>query len=156
MINEENHTVRTVQRSIEKLQKQSQINTPNKQKQTHWLSCFVTIKCGGVTLVVWAQTSPRSQIMRSYKCFPYVSKIPTFTRYRSNRVIIKMNSCNLSSSTLCIIYYIIVKTKIKWFEILQFSEKDTEYHQLKQIFLVNISKSLHMIDSWLLGIFCYW
>jgi hypothetical protein len=57
-----------------------------------------------------------------------------------------MNNYNLSSSTLYIIYYIIAKTKITGFKILLFAEKGTDYHQLKQIFLVNISNSLQMID----------
>ena len=57
------------------------------QKETHsiilthkYMTCLSTdtsIKSGGVKLVLWAQTSPLSEMMRSCKCFPRMSRIST-------------------------------------------------------------------------------
>jgi hypothetical protein len=44
---------------------------------------------GELKLVLWVQTSPRSKMMLSYKCFPHVSKMPIFTYNQTNSVIIK-------------------------------------------------------------------
>ena len=43
-------------------------------------------------LVLLAQISPPSIMMRSWECFPHVSKLPTFTYNRAKSVIIKKNS----------------------------------------------------------------
>ena len=39
---------------------------------------------GGVKLVLFVQTSPLSEMMRHYKCFLHVSKMPTLTDNRAN------------------------------------------------------------------------
>jgi hypothetical protein len=41
------------------------------------LSTDTSIKSGGVKLVLWAQTSPLSEMMLSCKCFPRMSRIST-------------------------------------------------------------------------------
>jgi hypothetical protein len=46
-------------------------------------------KWRGFKLVSWAQTSPLSEMMRSFKYFPYVSKIPTVTYNRTNETTTK-------------------------------------------------------------------
>ena len=38
-----------------------------------WLGTGTSIKSGGIKLVLWAQTSPLSEMMRSCKCFPHLS-----------------------------------------------------------------------------------
>ena len=55
-------------------------NTTNTRMHDLSLSRLVTrtsIKSGGVKIVLWSQTSPLSEMMRAYKCFPFVSKMPT-------------------------------------------------------------------------------
>jgi hypothetical protein len=49
------------------------MDTPNTQIHDRLLSCFgtgISIKSCGVRLVLWDQTSPLSEIMRSCNCFP--------------------------------------------------------------------------------------
>ena len=46
------------------------------------------INSGEVKLVVWAQASVGSEMMRSCKCFPHVSEMLTLTYNRANSVII--------------------------------------------------------------------
>ena len=41
------------------------------------------IKLGAVKLVLCSQTTPVSVVMRSSKCFPYVSKMPTLIYKKS-------------------------------------------------------------------------
>ena len=41
-----------------------------------------SMKSDGGQLVLWAQTSALSEVMRSCKCFPHVSKMPTLTYNR--------------------------------------------------------------------------
>jgi hypothetical protein len=53
------------------------------------LGTCISIKCGGVKHVLWAQTSPVGEIIRSCMSFPHVSKIPTLACNRANSVIIK-------------------------------------------------------------------
>ena len=48
-----------------------------------------SIKSGRIKLVLWAQTFPLSEMMRSCKCLPRASEIPTFTYNWTNSVIIK-------------------------------------------------------------------
>jgi hypothetical protein len=43
---------------------------------------------GDVKLILWDQTSVLSEMMRSWMCFPHVSKMPNFTYYRANSVFI--------------------------------------------------------------------
>ena len=56
-----------------------------------WLDIGTSIKSGRIKLVLWAQSYPLSEIMRSWKCFPHVSKMPTLTYnvYRASGGIIK-------------------------------------------------------------------
>ena len=55
----------------------------------HFPGTGTSIKSGKVKLVLYAQTSLLSEIMRSDQCFPHVSNMPTITYNRVNRVIIK-------------------------------------------------------------------
>jgi hypothetical protein len=57
----------------------------------------------GVNLGLWAKTSPLSEMMRSCKWFPRVSKMPTLTYNRAYSVIIK------NTFRSCYMYDIIVK-----------------------------------------------
>jgi hypothetical protein len=54
-----------------------------KQKRNNYnpTTCFnvVNVNGGGVILVVWAQTSLRSELMRSCSCILYVSRMVTLT-----------------------------------------------------------------------------
>ena len=63
-------------------QKQKQ-NNKTKQKRNNYnpTTCFnvVNVNGGGVILVVWAQTSLRSELMRSCSCILYVSRMVTLT-----------------------------------------------------------------------------
>ena len=68
--------VGTVPKSIEKSQKETQSIILTHKYMT-CLSTDTSIKSGGVKLVVWAQTSPLSEMMRSCKCFPRMSGIST-------------------------------------------------------------------------------
>ena len=44
-----------------------------------WLGTGTSIESGGVKLVLWAQSTPLSEMMWSCKCFLHVSKMSTFT-----------------------------------------------------------------------------
>ena len=48
-----------------------------------------SIKSGRIKLVLWAQSFPPSEMMRSCKCFPRASEIPTLAYNWTNSVIIK-------------------------------------------------------------------
>jgi hypothetical protein len=86
------HTVGTVPKSRKikiphcrdssKIESQNRINrntipdTPNTPIHDLSLSCLDTgtsITCGGVKLVIWAQTFPLSEMMRACKCYPPVN-----------------------------------------------------------------------------------
>ena len=45
----------------------------------YWLGKGTTIKSDGVKLVLRAQTSPLSEMIRPYKCFSHVSEMQTLT-----------------------------------------------------------------------------
>jgi len=47
-----------------------------------WLDTGTSIKSEGVKIVVWAQTSRRSEMMLSCKCFSHVSKPSHITKRR--------------------------------------------------------------------------
>jgi hypothetical protein len=53
-----------------------------------WFGSGISTNNGGMKLVVWAQTSTFSEIMRLYKCFPHMNKMPLLTYKRTNNVII--------------------------------------------------------------------
>ena len=52
----------------------------------HFLHTGTSIKRGGIKLVVCAQTSTLSEMMRSCKCLTHESKMPTPAYNRENRV----------------------------------------------------------------------
>jgi hypothetical protein len=54
-----------------------------------WIGTGTSIKSGGVKLILWSQTSPLSEMMRSCKCFPRVSKMSTLTYNQVSNAIIK-------------------------------------------------------------------
>ena len=53
-----------------------------------WFGWGISTNSGGMKLVVWAQTSTCSEIMRLYKCFPHMHKMTLLTYKRTNNVII--------------------------------------------------------------------
>jgi hypothetical protein len=56
-----------------KIVERGNIDTPNTQIHDHSPSCTgISIKGAGVNPVIWAQTSPLSDMMGSWKCFPRV------------------------------------------------------------------------------------
>ena len=50
----------------------------------HFPGCVLALQSGRVKLVLWAQTSTLSEMMRLCKCFPHVDGMTTLT-YRSER-----------------------------------------------------------------------
>jgi len=71
------NTVRTIPKSTIKIVELDKSDTPNTQihdRSLSWIGIGISIKCGGVKLILWAQICPLSEIMRSCKCFPHVSK----------------------------------------------------------------------------------
>jgi hypothetical protein len=71
----------------------SKIDIPNTHVHDcslSWLGTGTSIKRGGVKLVLWIQIFPLSEMMRSCKGFPHVSKMPTLTYNQTNSVIIKI------------------------------------------------------------------
>jgi hypothetical protein len=74
------------------IEKKSYGNIDEVEKHSHQVATKfpgTPIKSGELKLVLWVQSSPRSKIMLSYKCFPHVSKMPILTYNRTNSVIIK-------------------------------------------------------------------
>jgi len=65
----------------------SEIKIDNRSHS--WLATCTLIKSSGVKLALWGITYPLSEMMQTCKCFPRVSKMPTFTYYEMNSVIIK-------------------------------------------------------------------
>jgi hypothetical protein len=58
------------------------MDTPNTPIHDRSFSCIGTgtsTKSDGAKLVLCFQTSPLSEVMRSCKCFPHVSKMPTLS-----------------------------------------------------------------------------
>ena len=65
-------TVRTVKKSNRKIVKRYKIDTPNKQIHDislSWLDTGTSIKSGRIKLVLWAQASTLSEMIRSCYCF---------------------------------------------------------------------------------------
>jgi hypothetical protein len=55
--------------------RRNKIDAPNTHIHDHslfWLSTCIFIKSGGVKLILWLQTSPISEMMRSWKCFSHM------------------------------------------------------------------------------------
>jgi hypothetical protein len=68
MKNKKDHTVGTISKSNIKIVDRGEIDTPNTQM--HYRSLFLlgtntSMKNGGAKLVLWAQTSPLGEMMRS-------------------------------------------------------------------------------------------
>ena len=55
------------------------LNTQIHDRSHSWLCTDTSIKSGGDELDLWAKGFPLTEMMRSCKCFPHVSKIPTHT-----------------------------------------------------------------------------
>ena len=66
-------------------QKQKSLNTQIHDHSLYMLGTGMSIKTGGVKLVLWAQTFPLSEIMWTCKHLPRVSKTYIYTRNSSNR-----------------------------------------------------------------------
>jgi hypothetical protein len=75
------HTVGKIPKSNFKIVERGKIDTPNLQ--IHDLSLFL------LGTVLWAQTSPLSEMVRSFKSFQHVCIMPIPTYNRANSVIIK-------------------------------------------------------------------
>ena len=90
--NKEYNTVGTILKSNIKIVERGNIDTPNTQlhdSSLSWLGTGTSIKSGGVKRVLWTQTSSISEMMRSWKCFPYVSNMQALAYNLLNSVIIK-------------------------------------------------------------------
>ena len=88
MKNKNCHTVKD--RTIVEREK---IDTPNTQIHyisLSWLGAYSSIESGGLTLVLWSQTSPLGEIMWICKYPPRVIKIPILT-YNRTKSVITMN-----------------------------------------------------------------
>ena len=64
-------------------------NTEIHDQTLSWLNTDTSIKSGGVKLIIWAQLPSCSEIMRSIKCYPQVTTMPTPTHDRENWAVIK-------------------------------------------------------------------
>ena len=72
--------------------------------EIHDRSPCLAIKTGGVKLILWAETSPLSEMVWSCKYFPHASKMPTLTHNnRLNSFIIK-NAIILNTIYTCDIF----------------------------------------------------
>ena len=76
-------TVGTIRNSTIKVVEICKIDTHNTlilDRSLSWLSTGNSVKQNSrVKLVLWTQTFPLSEIVRSCKCFPRVNKMPTLT-----------------------------------------------------------------------------
>ena len=54
-----------------------------------WISTGISIKSGGVKLVLLSQTPTLSEMMLSCKCFQHVNQMPTLSYMHVNSIIIK-------------------------------------------------------------------
>ena len=73
--NKKYHTIEIVLKPNRKITERGKIDTHNTQihdRSLFWLVTGISIKCGGVKLVLGFQTSPLGKIMRSCKSFPHV------------------------------------------------------------------------------------
>ena len=66
-------------RKIVETCKMDTLNTHMYDCWLSWLGTVTSIQSGGIKLVLWTQTSFLSGIIRSCKCFPLASKMPTLT-----------------------------------------------------------------------------
>jgi hypothetical protein len=74
------NTTMSEQNPIKKTIERDKIDTLNTQmhdRSHSWLCTDTSIKSGGDELGLWVKGFPLTEMMRSYKCFPHVSKIPT-------------------------------------------------------------------------------
>jgi len=68
MKNKKDHTVGTISKSNIKIVDRGEIDTSNTQihyRSLSWLGTDTSMKNGGAKLVLWAQTSPLGEMMRS-------------------------------------------------------------------------------------------
>jgi len=66
-------------------------NTQIHERLFSWIGTYTgtSINSEQIKLVLWAQTSPLSEMVPSCKCFSNMSKIPSLTYNRANSIIIK-------------------------------------------------------------------
>ena len=79
-MNKKYRTVGTISKSNIKIVDRGEIDTPITQmhyRSLSWLGTGTSVTSGGVNLVLCTQASPISEMMRSCKCFPHVSNMPT-------------------------------------------------------------------------------
>jgi hypothetical protein len=82
MKNKKYHTAGTFPKSNVKIDEKREnryLNTHKNDRTLSWLGTCTSIKRGEAKLVLWAQTSPLTEMMRSCKCFPFVSKMSTLS-----------------------------------------------------------------------------
>jgi hypothetical protein len=71
------HTVGTVPKSNFKIIERGKTDTPNTRmyiRSLSWIGTVTLINSGGAKLVIWAKSSPLSEMMLSIKCFPDFNK----------------------------------------------------------------------------------
>jgi hypothetical protein len=94
-----------------KIARRGEIDTPNTPVDDRSISVLgtcISIKGGGIKLILRAQTSPLSEMIRSCKCFTRVSKMSTLTY--SNR----MSSVIIKNVIFLNIIYIINPASFYW------------------------------------------
>ena len=89
--NNKYHSVGKVLKSNIKIAERGKIDTLTQKYMTlTFLVCYMHLnKNGGVKPVLWAQTSHLTAMMRSCKCFPHVSIMPTLTYNWANSAIVQ-------------------------------------------------------------------
>jgi hypothetical protein len=100
--NNKYHSVGKVLKSNIKIAERGKIDTLTQKYMTlTFLVCYMHLnKNGGVKPVLWAQTSNLTAMMRSCKCFPHVSIMPTLTyNWANNAIMQKDLILNIMHST---------------------------------------------------------
>ena len=98
-------TVEAVPNCNRRIVEKGKIDTPNIQLHDwslFWLSTGTSIRSGRVKLVLWAQTSPLSEMMRSCKYFQHVSTMTILTSNRTINVIINIR-INVQRKITCVV-----------------------------------------------------
>ena len=97
------------------------LSTHIHHRSFSWRGTSTAIKNGWVKFVLWALTSPISEKMRSSKCYPQVSKMPTLTYWRAaflkeHRVLTFIyNVFNLRDTEVAICIMCSCIKKSRWF-----------------------------------------
>jgi hypothetical protein len=85
-----------------KIIERGKIDTSNTQIHDRSFSVFglgTSMKSGRVKIVVWVQVSPASDMIRSCRCIPHVSKMLVLTYNWGNSAIIESPAIQLKAVT---------------------------------------------------------